>query len=43
MEEIKRYLVERIDYITNTRGKETVAENELQKVLDLVNSKLIVN
>lgn len=40
MEEVKNYLEERIEFIVRTRGKETTAEKELQKVLDLVNSKM---
>lgn len=38
MEEVKTYLEERIDHIVRMHGKDTAAEKELQKVLDLVNS-----
>lgn len=39
-EEIKAYLESRIEYIRKNRGKETVGEKELQRVLDLVNEQL---
>ncbi len=38
MEEIKAYLEERIQYIVKTRGKETVEEQELKRVLTLVDA-----
>ena len=40
MEELKTYIEERITFIQETWGKLTKSEQELQKVLDLVNGYL---
>ncbi len=40
MDEIKNYIDSRIKFIRGTRGKYTVEEQELQKVLDKVNEQL---
>lgn len=37
IEEVKAYIEARIEYIVSTRGKYTVAEQELQRVLDQIN------
>lgn len=39
MEEIKEYLEQRIEWLRKHNGKETARENELQRVLDLINAK----
>lgn len=43
MEDIKAYLEERIQYIVKTRGIETIAEQELKRVLTLVDAKLNID
>lgn len=36
IEEVKAYIEARIEHIVSTRGKYTVAEQELQKLLDQI-------
>lgn len=40
MEEIKKYIEQRIEWLRKNNGKETERENELQRIIDKFYSEL---